>query len=195
MSRNQRRNRRNKSGGRQTAQHDGRGASAQDRTTAAVRPRPSTETKSSLRTTELLAYAATALAIVMTALALDEDGRGGSDPFGAETAIRYLTYLTVGYMVARGLAKSGSWERRVEHDDDAPGTVAGHAEEPRETVEESGDADVEVDDQVDAVGERTVRATGTTSDAASGPAADIAPGAAASDEVAPEVSRDGGVRA
>ena len=83
----------------------------------AVRQRSSTETKSSLRTTELIAYAAVVLAIIMTALALDEDDRG-VDPFGAESAIRYITYLTIGYMVARGLAKSGSYETRVDHDVD-----------------------------------------------------------------------------
>jgi len=76
--------------------------------------RSSTETKSSLRTTELVAYVATVLAIVMAALAIDADGPG-ADPFGAVTAVRYITYLTIGYMVARGLAKAGSW-RTDRHD-------------------------------------------------------------------------------
>ena len=38
------------------------------------------------------------------------DGTNG-DPFGATTAMRFVVYLTIGYMVARGLAKSGSRER------------------------------------------------------------------------------------
>lgn len=72
-------------------------------------PRSSTETKSALRTTELAAYVLTVLAIVITALALDADVDGGRDPFGAGPALRYITYLTVGYLIARGLAKAGSW--------------------------------------------------------------------------------------
>jgi hypothetical protein len=30
--------------------------------------------------------------------------------FGADHAWRYITYLTIGYMISRGLAKSGSRE-------------------------------------------------------------------------------------
>ncbi len=118
MSRNQRRNRRNKSGGSQSATH--RSPQRPDTDAPAVAEvvrRSSTETKSSLRTTELVAYAGAVLAVVMTALAVDAD-RGGDDPFGAEPAIRLITFLTIGYMVARGLAKSGSYENRVERDAD-----------------------------------------------------------------------------
>jgi hypothetical protein len=130
MSRNQRRNRRNKPGGSQTANR----AHTRDRSDEVVPSRSSTETKSAPRTTELIAYAGTVLAVIMTALALDEDGRGGADPFGAETAIRYITYLTIGYMVARGLAKSGSHENRVEHSDD---------DAARTRDDESADGDVD----------------------------------------------------
>jgi hypothetical protein len=114
MSRNQRRNRRNTSGGSQAARNAAR-EDATSRDAAPVR-RSSTETKSSLKTTELIAYAATVLAIVMTALAVDADSETGTDPFGAESAIRYVTYLTVGYLIARGLAKSGSYENRAARD-------------------------------------------------------------------------------
>ena len=34
----------------------------------------------------------------------------GGAPFGATTAMRYVVYLTIGYLVSRGLAKSGSRE-------------------------------------------------------------------------------------
>jgi hypothetical protein len=79
---------------------------------ATARPlRPSTETKRSLRTTELALYAVAVLAVVMAALAVDADGDGGTDPFGAEHALRYITFLTIGYMLARGLAKAGSHGR------------------------------------------------------------------------------------
>ena len=42
-------------------------------------------------------------------------GANTADPFSAEQALRYITFLTIGYMLARGLAKSGS---RSHQDDD-----------------------------------------------------------------------------
>lgn len=79
--------------------------------------RSSTETKASYRTTELIAYVAAVLAVIITALALDGDGQGGADPFGAETALQYIALLTVGYLVSRGLAKAGSHHTRINGDD------------------------------------------------------------------------------
>jgi hypothetical protein len=39
------------------------------------------------------------------------DGDANSaDPFNAEQALRYITFLTIGYMISRGLAKAGSRE-------------------------------------------------------------------------------------
>jgi hypothetical protein len=61
-----------------------------------------TETKSAFKTTEMIAYVAV-LAAVLIAGAI-EDG------FGARTIWLYATILTVGYMISRGLAKSGSQE-------------------------------------------------------------------------------------
>jgi len=141
MSRNQRRNRRSKSGASQAANRTSR--TAQDRPTGAAPYRSSTETKSSLKTTELLAYAAAVLAVVITALAVDADGDGGTDPFGAESAIRYITYLTIGYLVARGLAKSGSYENRIDRDGDpadaaAPASVA---HDPGTVLDDEDDED------------------------------------------------------
>jgi len=67
------------------------------------------ETKPSMRTTELIAYLAAVAAVAITAFVVDGDaGSGNGDPFGADQALRYITFLTIGYMVARGLAKSGS---------------------------------------------------------------------------------------
>jgi hypothetical protein len=40
-----------------------------------------------------------------------------ADPFSALDAIRYISYLTIGYMVARGLAKSGSREHYFDDSD------------------------------------------------------------------------------
>ncbi|GLY28812.1 hypothetical protein [Kineosporia sp. NBRC 101731] len=74
--------------------------------------RLSTETKASTKTTELIAYGLAVLAVAITALVVGSsdlsDGSHTADPFGAQDALRYITYLTIGYMIARGLAKSGS---------------------------------------------------------------------------------------
>jgi hypothetical protein len=77
--------------------------------------RLSTETKASTKTTELYLYAAAVVAIVITALVVGNGEGGGNDPFGASEALRYITFLTIGYMVARGLAKSGSRDFYDEH--------------------------------------------------------------------------------
>ena len=72
--------------------------------------RLTTETKTSTKTTEFFAFVAVVVAVIVTANLYDGTGNGDGDPFGATTAIRYVVYLTIGYMVARGLAKSGSRE-------------------------------------------------------------------------------------
>lgn len=83
-------------------------------TANATRPdvtvREHAETKASTKTTEFFAYVAVVAAIIITALVVgDNSSEGGEgDPFGAEHAMRYITFLTIGYMVARGLAKSGA---------------------------------------------------------------------------------------
>ncbi|MDP9481582.1 MAG: hypothetical protein M3R38_38955 [Actinomycetota bacterium] len=64
----------------------------------------STETKASTKTTELYVYLAAVAAVLIAALLID----GGADGFNTNDAWRYVTYLTVGYMISRGLAKSGS---------------------------------------------------------------------------------------
>ena len=67
-----------------------------------------TETRRASKTTELMAYAAAVLAVVITAFVVGDDGENTADPFSAEQALRYITFLTIGYMIARGLAKSGT---------------------------------------------------------------------------------------
>jgi hypothetical protein len=69
-----------------------------------ITERRSTETKSAFKTTEMIAYVGMLAAILIAGLIAD-DGAGG---FGAEKVWLYATILTVGYMIARGLAKSGS---------------------------------------------------------------------------------------
>ncbi len=78
------------------------------------RPRRLTETKAAIKTTEFFVYIAAVLAVAITAFMVNDDGgaKGGNgiDPFSALDALRYITYLTIGYMIARGLAKAGSRE-------------------------------------------------------------------------------------
>ncbi len=64
--------------------------------------RVSTETKSSYKTTELIAYVVVALAVLVAAAVTD------SSDFGPQEAWFYVSLLTIGYMISRGLAKSGS---------------------------------------------------------------------------------------
>jgi hypothetical protein len=71
--------------------------------------RLSTETKASTKSTELYAYVAAVVAVIITAIVIGDNGdAAGGDSFGGSEAMRYITYLTIGYMIARGLAKSGS---------------------------------------------------------------------------------------
>jgi hypothetical protein len=71
--------------------------------------RLATETKASFKTTELAAYVATVLGVLLASWLVDGTA-GGDDPFNAERAWQLVSFLTIGYMVARGLAKSGSRE-------------------------------------------------------------------------------------
>lgn len=74
--------------------------------------RRATETKAATKTTEFIAYLAVLVAIVVTATLVGDNGaENGVDLFDARQAMEYITYLTIGYLVARGLAKSGSRER------------------------------------------------------------------------------------
>ena len=69
--------------------------------------RISTETKASVKTSELIAFVAAVVGVLVAAQISDE--------FGAQDAWFYVALLTIGYMVSRGLAKSGS---RDFYDDD-----------------------------------------------------------------------------
>jgi hypothetical protein len=66
--------------------------------------RESTETKSAYKTTELIVYALAVLGVLIASAIVTDAS------FGADHAWRYVTYLTVGYLISRGLAKAGSRE-------------------------------------------------------------------------------------
>ena len=74
--------------------------------------RVSTETKSSYKTTELIAYVVAVLGVLVASALTD------TSDFGTQEAWFYVTLLTIGYMISRGLAKSGS---RDYYDDEIDG--------------------------------------------------------------------------
>jgi hypothetical protein len=78
--------------------------------------RLSTETKAAYKTTEFLTYVVVFAGILLASF-LVKTGQDGQriDYFRADKAWWYITLLTIGYMIARGLAKSGS---REPYDDD-----------------------------------------------------------------------------
>jgi hypothetical protein len=79
------------------------GANAPRRTTEAKETK---ETKSAFKTTELIVFVLSVLGVLIAAAVTDNgaDGQG----FGARSAWLYVTLLSIGYMISRGLAKAGS---------------------------------------------------------------------------------------
>jgi hypothetical protein len=65
--------------------------------------------RSTFTTTEFWVYVVAVVAILIAAATTDEgvDGQG----FGAAEAWKYVTWLTIGYLVSRGLTKLGGHER------------------------------------------------------------------------------------
>lgn len=86
----------------------GTGAASGDRGTRGTISRLSTETKAAFKTTEFFAYLAVLAGVLIAGLVVDN--ADGSDAYGADKVWLYATILTVGYMISRGLAKSGSRE-------------------------------------------------------------------------------------
>ena len=64
------------------------------------------ETKPSFKTTELIVYVLAVIGVLIASLVIDinEDGQG----FSAYQGWFLVTLLTIGYLISRGLAKSGS---------------------------------------------------------------------------------------
>ena len=70
--------------------------------------RLATKTKAAFKTTEFYAYVATFVMILIAGAQISE--KNNVDAFRADKVWLFITILTVGYMVSRGLAKSGSSE-------------------------------------------------------------------------------------
>jgi hypothetical protein len=84
-------------------------ASYADGRPAHAEPRRSTETKASFKTTELMAYVAAVIGVLVASAAVGAT-HAHVDYFRADKAWFYIVLLTIGYLVSRGLAKSGSRE-------------------------------------------------------------------------------------
>ena len=71
--------------------------------------RLTTETKAAYKTTEFIAYVAVLVGILIAGKVVN-GAEGGTDPFDGERTWLYVTMLTIGYMISRGIAKAGSRE-------------------------------------------------------------------------------------
>lgn len=72
--------------------------------------RLTTETKHAFKTTEFVAYVVITILVLLSAMLIKGGDTEGTDEFIARHAWLYVTILTVGYMISRGLAKAGSRE-------------------------------------------------------------------------------------
>ena len=72
--------------------------------------RLSTETKAAPKTTEFMAMVVVILGILISAAMIKGGDTGGTDEFIARQAWLYVAIVAAGYMISRGLAKSGSRE-------------------------------------------------------------------------------------
>ena len=83
--------------------------------------RLTTETKSFFKTSEFFAYLLAVVAILIAGNSIEGE-EGGADFFAADKVWLYITILTVGYMVSRGIAKSGVrdpyWDERGDRNAD-----------------------------------------------------------------------------
>ena len=86
-----------------------------DTRTHATGRRVSTETKASVKTSELIADVLAVLGVLIASAEVD------ASDFGSQEAWFYVSLLTIGYMISRGLAKSGSrdfYDDTVDHNHD-----------------------------------------------------------------------------
>jgi hypothetical protein len=76
----------------------------------AMTARLRTETKAAFKTTEFFSYLAVLAGVLIAGHLIDTGTGTGGDHFPSDKVWLYATILTVGYMVSRGIAKSGSSE-------------------------------------------------------------------------------------
>ena len=79
---------------------------------APVAPRRGSETKAAFKTTEFIVYVVAVIGVLLASFLVSTTD-AHEDYFRADRAWFYVVLLSIGYMVSRGLAKSGSRQ----HDD------------------------------------------------------------------------------
>jgi hypothetical protein len=83
--------------------------------------RLSTETKSFFKTSEWWTYVVILVALLIAGNSIEGE-EGGADFFAADKVWLYVTILTVGYLISRGIAKAGSrdpyWDERGDRNAD-----------------------------------------------------------------------------
>jgi hypothetical protein len=79
--------------------------------------RLTTETKAAFKTTEFFSYLVVLAGLLLAGL-LTSAGDGHDDRLQANQVWLYATVLTVGYMLSRGLAKSGSRDPYTDNGND-----------------------------------------------------------------------------
>jgi hypothetical protein len=78
--------------------------------------RNANDLKISTWTLEFAVYVAAVLATIITSAVVGDDrSQNGVDVFSAHDAMQLITWLTVGLMVARGLAKAGNRDHNHNH--------------------------------------------------------------------------------
>ena len=83
--------------------------SAVDAQPARVPTRRSNETKAAFKTTEFIVYVVAVIGVLVASFLVSTTD-AHEDYFRADRAWFYVVLLSIGYMVSRGLAKSGSRE-------------------------------------------------------------------------------------
>jgi hypothetical protein len=83
--------------------------------------RLTTETKSFFKTSEWWAYVVVVIGILIAGNSIEGE-EGGADVFAADKVWLYVTLVTIGYLLSRGVAKSGVrdpyWAERGDRDAD-----------------------------------------------------------------------------
>ena len=87
--------------------------SAEGAQPARVAPRRGSETKDAVKTTEFIVFVLAVIGVLIASFLVSTTD-AHEDYFRADRAWFYVVLLSIGYMVSRGLAKSGS-----RHHDDA----------------------------------------------------------------------------
>lgn len=85
-----------------------------------VARRLTTETKTFFKTSEWWTYLVIVVAILIAGNSIEAE-EGGNDFFAADKVWLYITILTVGYLISRGLSKAGVRDPYWDDTDDGSG--------------------------------------------------------------------------